>query len=446
MGNILNKFPALNKNIRLFLSFYNTRIIISGSTEDIEVNNEASKLLLKLNGLNNIPEILEEILQRKPYNEEIVNTTKFIKQLLKKNIITLFHKPKEVKINSEGTLKEIYPKVVSLELTNKCNFNCRYCYQNSNNKKNKFLKDPISILKFLKNKHIVGFELTGGEPLLHPQIYEIISFINTNFSLLGIITNGSLLNERHLKLLKNKSCAVALQVCLDGDNPNMVEETTGVKGSFEMELNAIKLVKKYDFTLRVGMVIDDPEKTDHIENALKIAKNLGADSFIANPALDFGRGKLIPDRFKKEDQLKLHNTIKYLSEKYKGFFSKETESYGTDFEEMTNCGAGHRNITINWDGIMKHCPIISANDLSICHWKDISSERAQKIMRNYYELTSPNKEICNNCKYLPYCFHCTTRAFIAMERKGKEECLWYQKYKDSIDTILNNSLKFTNKE
>jgi len=158
--------------------------------------------------------------------------------------------------------------------------------------------------------------------------------------------------------------------------------------------------------------------------ALLIAKKLGADSFLPNPALDFGRGKfLLLDEFTNKDQVRMVDKINELSEKYKGFLS-----------------------TISYDGFVKHCPIISANDLSICHWKDISSERAQKIMGSYYGLPSPNKEICSNCKYLPYCFHCTTRAFIAMEKKGKGECLWYQKYKDSIDTILNNSLKFTNKE
>jgi len=179
--------------------------------------------------------------------------------------------------------------------------------------------------------------------------------------------------------------------------------------------------------------------------ALLIAKKLGADSFLPNPALDFGRGKfLLLDEFTNKDQVRMVDKINELSEKYKGFLSKESDNF--DLENFTNCGGGYKNLTISYDGFIKHCPIISANDLSICHWKDISSERAQKIMGSYYGLPSPNKEICSNCKYLPYCFHCTTRAFIAMEKKGKGECLWYQKYKDSIDTILNNSLKFTNKE
>lgn len=68
------------------------------------------------------------------------------------------------------TLKEI-----TFELTNYCPHSCKYCSSNITNKFNEaiFLY-PTIIYNILKNKHYDVIIISGGEPLSHPNFYNII--------------------------------------------------------------------------------------------------------------------------------------------------------------------------------------------------------------------------------------------------------------------------------
>ncbi|MCX6580918.1 MAG: radical SAM protein [Candidatus Aminicenantes bacterium] len=427
------RFPTLQEGTQVIITKEISRIISPG-VKTINVNKEAAKLVSSFTGLKKIPEILEEILLRQPHPEEITNTISFISQLAERNMVSFLEEPLEVKLATRGSFDRIYPQVVNLELTNRCNFGCRYCYQNSSNKEDKFLKDPLKILEAFRNINVLGFELSGGEPLLNPQIEEIITYIVDNFSLIGLITNGSLLREKHLKLLRSNTCKVGLQICLDGNTPEMVEATTGVKGSFEMEVDAIKLVKAHNYTLRVGMIVDTPQKIDAIEDTLLIAKELGADSFVPNPFIDFGRGKNLIHEFKPEDYLRLNDKLSELISKYKNFIAREVEVGKINYNTLHNCGAGHKNFVLNWDGIIKPCPLIGAEVLSISHWTEIDNEKTQNLFKAYFELESPKKEICGDCNYFVYCANCITRALNAYEQ-NKDNCPWYNKNETLIKKL-----------
>ena len=95
-----------------------------------------------------------------------------------------------------------FSKVKSIEIAIiwACNFKCPGCYAED-------LKNPKT---FLTKEQVVGFikkykpmhvNLTGGEPLLHPELYGIIREIPKSV-VISLVTNGSLLNEEKVKRLK----------------------------------------------------------------------------------------------------------------------------------------------------------------------------------------------------------------------------------------------------
>ena len=273
----------------------------------------------------------------------------------------------------------ITPLVTTLELTNKCNLRCRYCYGNCNIKKNKFISNPVSLLSDLDNKGVYGVELSGGEPLLHPRIYDIFEYIINHFEIKAIITNGTLLKEEHLKILeKNKRGKISIQISLDGCNKNSVDRTVGVKGAFENIIKGINLIKKYELPFRVGMVVDHPDKIDEIEDTLLLARNLGANLFIASPLIRYGRGRIMAENFLPEDNIRLFDEIQRMHGKYKGFFQtiEDIES----IEKSKNCGAGSRNITVDVNGDLKPCPA-SIFNIHIGKWNDLYTEKVQDKLK-----------------------------------------------------------------
>ncbi len=95
------------------------------------------------------------------------------------------------------TFNRIHP--ITLNLTHKCNLNCVLCNQFITKSDFKYLeKDQLqSISKALEKINFNSIGLSGGEPLLHPEISWIIQHLKSHFpeKELTVITNGLLLNR-----------------------------------------------------------------------------------------------------------------------------------------------------------------------------------------------------------------------------------------------------------
>ncbi len=90
-------------------------------------------------------------------------------------------------------------KSIELAITYACNLRCLGCYAED-------LKNPTMLSKeqaigFIEKYKPMHVNITGGEPLIHPQIYEIIRGISKSV-VVSLVTNGCLLNEEKLRKLK----------------------------------------------------------------------------------------------------------------------------------------------------------------------------------------------------------------------------------------------------
>ncbi len=90
-----------------------------------------------------------------------------------------------------------------LEITRRCDLNCSYCYQTSDPESNKSLfqieQELISMLGLRKTDTIF---ITGGEPLLHPDLEAIVKMVKSYRIKPVLMTNGNRLNDDRVKTLK----------------------------------------------------------------------------------------------------------------------------------------------------------------------------------------------------------------------------------------------------
>ena len=88
-----------------------------------------------------------------------------------------------------------YPKSVHLYLTNDCNLNCERCYYRSNFDPRKELSfDQLKTLfEEWKEYNLTSIAIGGGEPLLHPNISEIIQLAKDMEFFIAVTTNGTVL-------------------------------------------------------------------------------------------------------------------------------------------------------------------------------------------------------------------------------------------------------------
>lgn len=109
---------------------------------------------------------------------------------------------------SNGIIKngKFYPKMnlpsgtLRLVLTTECNYKCKYCFaEGEKDKEKRFLdiEDLKKILLISKEFGITNIKLTGGEPLLYPDIEELLKYIREiQIPYVDMTTNISCLNKK----------------------------------------------------------------------------------------------------------------------------------------------------------------------------------------------------------------------------------------------------------
>ncbi len=180
-------------------------------------------------------------------------------------------------------------------LTEGCNLRCRHCWiePKYQSEKRSYPSLPLelfrSILEQAKPLGLSSVKLTGGEPLLHPQIREILEVIRCEDVRLMAETNGVLCStELAEKMAACKDPSVS--VSLDGANAETHEWMRGVKGCFEAALEGTSNLVKAGFKPQLIMSVARRNK-DEMESLVRLGESLGASSVKFNLVQPVARGE-----------------------------------------------------------------------------------------------------------------------------------------------------------
>lgn len=162
-------------------------------------------------------------------------------------------------------LKKEYRKLnipsgdLRISITNGCNMACEYCHNEGQiTDSTKFMS--LDSFKYIVNKSIkygvFKVRITGGEPLLHPQLEEFLNFLKREYGDIevGLNTNG-LLDEKLLKICKNKLLNRVV-IGLDFFDANISKKSSIGKSSTKIKETMIAL-KKIGVTVEVAVVYVD---------------------------------------------------------------------------------------------------------------------------------------------------------------------------------------------
>lgn len=189
-----------------------------------------------------------------------------------------------------------YPlKSIYFYLTEGCNLKCRHCWiatkYQSDGKIYPALPFDLfqSIIKQAKPLGIKSVKLTGGEPLLHPQINDILDNIRQEDLGVSIETNGVLCTPeivQKISVCKNSNISVSL----DGADAETHEWVRGVHGCFDDTLQGIRNLVDGGLKPQIIMSIMRHNKVQ-MEDIVRLAENLGASSVKFNIVEPISRGE-----------------------------------------------------------------------------------------------------------------------------------------------------------
>lgn len=217
--------------------------------------------------------------------------------------------------------REKFPFVLMLEPIFKCNLSCSGCgrireYSDVIDK----ILDVEQCLDAAGQAGAPIISITGGEPLLHPQIDQIVqSLLNENY-FVYLCTNGLLL-KGFLDKIKPHS-RLSLVVHLDGMSSTH-DLMAGRRNVFARAIDSIKKAKKLGFSVRTNTTIYKNTDVKEISDLFTLLKNIGIDGIMVSPAFSYEDvtdevflsrkeiNKIFSQIYKNLNGIKLYNTPIY---------------------------------------------------------------------------------------------------------------------------------------
>jgi uncharacterized Fe-S cluster-containing radical SAM superfamily protein len=256
-----NRYPQLGKNVSLHMSPSYALVLYGNPPKPLRVSNDTIDILACCNGMQTVGDILINHINanNRSNDVEISKAIVTLAGLIREKIVILDKKPKKVELQIAGSRTIFYPTNLQVELTTACNLRCSYCYRKSgsNEAKGRLATSKLlEILRVLSDNGLHSVELTGGEPLLHPDFIQIVRFCGERFSIIGLLTNGTLITESLIKELLPFRKKMVISVSLDSHIRSVHDDRRGQKGAFDKTTNGLRLLSRQGFLTRVSMSVD----------------------------------------------------------------------------------------------------------------------------------------------------------------------------------------------
>ena len=352
--------------------------------------------------LNNIKTGKRDYITNAELNE-ILNEGKFYDNSVANELdekIKIKFTPLKRKVSNHFSFADI----VFIELTRKCNLRCTHCL-NSSGKTMENQLNYNEITKLINDLAKCGLQevrLTGGEPLLFKEIYEIIKLCKENGLYVSIGTNGTLITEEVAQKLKEAGLDKAV-VSIDGNEEN--HDKIRGKNNYNLAFKGLMNLKDVGIKVRINSVIMKSNMEDIIKFSKKVHQ-LEIPLFIRR-FIESGRGEKLNNNMLTAEDYKIvkEKLAKEIESKeyVNGHYLRNDEGIHPRIElpfEIKGCKAGQRAIAIMPDGEIHLCGFLAGqgaksvgNVRNIDNWLQFWDKLQQKDLlinlRNY--LTTYNE-------------------------------------------------------
>jgi MoaA/NifB/PqqE/SkfB family radical SAM enzyme len=253
---------------------------------------------------------------------------------------------REAKLLMRGALDTDHPVMAHIIPIRRCNLSCAYCNEYDSYSKPVPLGTIRRRLELLGKLRTSVITLSGGEPLLHPELDEIIRAIRQNALLAGLITNGYLLTPRRVQEL-NEAGLDYLQISID----NVMPDDVSKKSLKVLDKKLQILAKHAHFHVNINSVLGGG--IHNPEDALTVgrrAMELGFTSTVG--IIHDGDGQLRP-LAPREREVFLE--MKKFEKKHFSRINYFQHDIANGLPSDWRCRAGSRYLYVCEDGLVHYC-------------------------------------------------------------------------------------------
>ena len=265
---------------------------------------------------------------------------------IRRKLLAAHRKLREVRMIAKGLLSTRHPLLAHIIPIRRCNLACTYC-----NEFDDFSKPVDTEEMFRRIDRLGSFgtsivTISGGEPLLHPDLDAIIARIRKNGIIAGLITNGYLLVKERIERL-NRAGLEYLQISIDNVMPDDVSKKSLKVLDQKLEL----LAEHAEFHVNINSVLGSGVKDP--EDALRVAHRAVQLGFTSTVGLIHdGNGQLQPLETRERE---IFEEIMSLGKQSFSRVNQFQHNIAAGKENEWRCRAGARYLYICEDGLVHYC-------------------------------------------------------------------------------------------
>jgi len=253
---------------------------------------------------------------------------------------------REASLVARGLASTKHPILAHVIPMRRCNLACGYCNEYDK------VSDPVPLeavkrrLDRLASFGTTAITISGGEPMLHPQIFEIITHIRSHGMIAGLISNGYYMTRENIEKL-NRAGLEYLQISIDNVKP----DKTSQKSLKVIDRYLVYLSKYAKFHVNINSVIGGG--ITNPEDALVVARRaveLGFGSTLG--VIHDGNGQLKPLSGVEEQ---VYKQLRRFGKKKFGWLNSFQDDLAYGRPHNWRCRAGARYLYICEDGLVHYC-------------------------------------------------------------------------------------------
>lgn len=298
--------------------------------------------------------------------------------------------------------------LVQLSISEVCNLNCKFCYatdRKENNSKMTFDDYKVVVDDIVSHFGCVSFSITGGEPLMNRDCFDIAAYIKSKGCVTDLLTNATMLDESNIQKVKDYFERVTIS--MDGSTKSLHETFRG-SDTYDRTQHAIALLQEYQVPYTLSMTVNKLNISDVENMARKYKGNL-----IFAPLFPAGNAK------KMEEDISITG---------KQYYQALKQASGVDplgYCEPTldaamkcrrcKCAIGGAELSISASGDVYPCQLLHYPEFLIgnIHECKVSEMIAQSlVIEKCAKMTVDNIDGCSTCAIKYICGGaCRARAF-----------------------------------
>jgi len=316
------------------------------------------------------------------------------------------------------------PKLVFWETTNACNLKCMHCRArpaDAPSPEELRLDEAFAFINELRAFENISLVLSGGEPLVRPDIFEIANYGSERGVRVLLATNGTLITKTAAEKISGAGIK-RVSVSIDGADAKSHDSFRKVEGSFEQAWAGIGHLKAAGVPFQINTTISK-HNIEEIPKILETAEDSGAAALHIFMLVPTGCGKEIADdeMIEPKDYERILNWIydrsidskielKATCAPHYQRIARQRAGSGLETAGTKGCLGGTSVCFVSYKGDVYPCGYLPASAGNIREKSFVEIWNTAEVFRLLRDDNNLRGK-CGDCEYKKVCMGCRARAY-----------------------------------